>query len=272
MRNLRVLLSIMFAGLVAASCGPKKTDRVSGPVTIEYGGSAGSVRNWEMDQSFKGKIMSGGMPQLMVIRAHASLTETVEEAGDGGWRKVRLATKISPLNVNGMMMELGSLPSGVESVVMRSPAGDIKELEKAPDGKDVLAWVARSLGSTFPVLPPAPVLPGEKWERRSEVKAPFGGVFESVTIGVFEGFEDVDGVRCVRLIIEGGVNLNGSAKGADVEVFRLEYRGVVRFDLAAGRVVDSVQKGNLNLKGRMGKAPVEAMMLFESSLKPAGVK
>ena len=209
------------------------------------------------------------MPQLVVVHAHATIREQVEELGDNGWRKVRLATRMSPLEMNGMVLEMGSLPPSVETVAMRSPSGDIKEMEKPPDGSDVLAWVARSLGSTFPMLPPAPVFPGEKWERRSETNAPSGGVFESVTIGVFDGMENVGGVRCARLLMDGGVNLSGASKGAELDVFAMEYRGVVRFDVAGGSVVDSIQKGSLKVKGRMGKAPVEAMMLFESSLKPA---
>jgi len=267
MRNIRILLSVAVAGLLAVSCGTKKATKVSEPITIAYGGTAGSVGAWKMDQTFKGKLLSGGMPQLMVIRAHASIVETVEEVGDDGWRKIRLATKMQPLEVNGMVMEMGSVPASIETVVMRSSNGDIRELEKAEGGKDVLAWVVRSLGSTFPLLPPTPVLPGDRWERRGDVKAPFGGVFESVTIGVFDGIEEVGGIKCARLKMEGGVNLTGNPPGSEVEVFRLEYRGVVRFDLASGRVVDSSQTGNLNVRARMGKIPVEAMMIFESALK-----
>jgi len=263
---------LMAAALVAASCGTKNISMDTGTVSLVYGGVPGSSKSWAMEQTFKGKIMSGGMPQLVVIRAHASLTETIEEDGDSGWKKVRLATMMQPLEVNGMLMEMGALPPSVETVSMRSPSGEVKELEKPPDGRDVLAWVARSLGSTFPILPPVPVNPGETWEKRTEIAAPSGGTFETVTIGVFEGFEDVDGVRCARLKMEGGVNLAGSPKDAEVSFFRLQYKGVVRFDRAAGRVVDSTQSGNLNVRARMGKAPVEAMMLFESTLKPAGVK
>jgi len=272
MKKLRVLVSVLGSVLLAASCGQKKSVQVSASIPLVYGGAVGSSSSWAMEQVFKGKIMSGGMPQLMVIRAHASLTETVEEAGDGGWKKVRLATKMEPLDVNGMRMEVGGMPPNVETVAMRAPSGDIKELEKAPGGKDVLAWVARSLGSTFPILPPAPVLPGEKWEKRTDIDAPFGGTFETVTIGVLDGFEEVDGVKCARLKMEGGVNLTGSPKGAEVEVFRLEYHGVVRFDTAAGRVVDSTQSGNLNVRAHMGKVPIEALMIFESTLKPAPPK
>lgn len=269
-RNLAIFLAV--SALAVSSCGKGKAVKVSVPVAIAYSGEVGSARVWAMEQVFKGKVMTGGMPQLVVVRSRASLTETVEEAGDGGWKKVRLATKMQPLEVNGMLMEMGALPPNMETVAMRSPAGDVKELEKPDGGKDVLAWVARSLGSTFPILPPAPVLSGERWERRSEVDAPFGGVFESVTIGVFEGMEDVAGVSCARLKMEGGVNLTGNPKEADVQFFRLEYRGVVHFDVSRGRVVDSTQSGSLNVRARMGKVPVEAMMLFESSLKPDGVK
>jgi hypothetical protein len=272
MKTSRLAVFAVAAALAAASCGTKNISRDGGTVSLVYGGAPGSSKSWAMEQVFKGKILSGGMPQLVVIRAHASITETVVEEADGGWKKVRLATMMQPLEVNGMLMETGALPPSVETVAMRSPSGEVKELEKAPGGKDVLAWVARSLGSTFPILPPAPVNPGETWEKRTEIDAPFGGTFETVTIGVFEGFEDVDGVRCARLRMEGGVNLAGSPADAEVSFFRLQYKGVVRFDRAAGRVVDSSQSGSLNVRARMGKVPVEAMMLFESTLKPAGVK
>ena len=270
MKNTPFTVLLAVAALSAMSCGTNKVAKPAEAVSIAYGGAAGSAGTWALEQVFKGKIMSGGMPQLMVIKAHAALTETVEESGENGWKKVRLATKMSPLEVNGMVMELGALPPVMETVAMRSPAGDVKELEKAHEGRDVLAWVARSLGSTFPILPPAPVLPGERWERRSEVAAPFGGVFESVTIGVFEGTEDIGGIRCARLRMEGGVDLKGSPKGADIEFFRLEYKGVVHFDVVAGRVIDSIQNGSINVRARMGKLPVEALMLFDSTLKPAG--
>ena len=255
--------------LALVSCAPKRVIKPSGPaVTLVYGGSVGEERRWSLEQSFRGKVVNLGMPQLVVVKARAVIGERIESVEGNGWRKVRMTTDMSPLEFNGMAVELGAVPPHAESLLMRSPAGDVEPMEKAEKGGDTMAWVARSLGSTFPVLPPVPARPGESWRREQDQASPLGGTFNVVTIGVFEGMEEVDGVACARLRMEGGIDLKDAPKGGELELFRLEYKGVVRFVPGEGRLLDSVQDGTLRLKGKMGKSPLEALLLFKSSLTP----
>jgi len=262
-------LILLVTVLICSACGPGKAVRSGGPVTLAYGGAAGDARNWSLEQSFRGKVINLGMPQLVVMKAHASMAERIESVEKNGWRRVRMFTDLSPIEFNGMAVEMGAVPMHQETVAMRSPTGETSEIEQAKPATDTLAWVARSLGSTFPLLPPAPVSPGETWRREQEMTAPAGGTFRVVTIGVFEGMEEEGGVVYARLRMEGGVNLEGAQKGADLESFRLEYKGTVRFIPAEGKLVDSLQEGTVSVKGRMGKSPLEALLLFKSSLVPA---
>ena len=161
---------------VLAGCAPRGL-RVLAPFELKYKGRPGDSYSYSLAQVFRGTVVNYGMPQLVVLKIRAMMSERVEEVADSGWRRVRQSSSLEPLEINGIRVEPKGIPPLMETEIMRSPAGDVVPIEAGDPSSDMMIWAARSLGSTFPLLPPAPVRPGEKWRREQKIAVGESGEF-----------------------------------------------------------------------------------------------
>jgi len=158
-----------------------------------------------------------------------------------------------------------------EAFALRSPAGDMEMLEMEKPDADLLTWASRNLGGMGPLLPPAPVSFGEKWERLQKLAIGKDGQLDIATVGAFRGVEVRDGRRCAILAMEGGVNLPAPMPEPGLEFMRLEYKGLTFFALDEGAVQESRQDGSLAVKARTKGGTMEGRFAYTSILRRAPV-
>lgn len=273
LRKLRFAAAGLAAAAVLAGCAPKIV-RTPVPVDLRYKGRAGDAYSYSLAQTFRGRVVNYGMPQLVVLKIRAIVGERVLAVAGSGWLRVQQTSTLEPLEVNGMRVEPEGVPARTQTEIMRSPAGEVVPTKEGGSSSDMVIWAARSIGSVFPLLPPAPVSPGETWHREQDIAVGENGEFQVVTIGELVRVEEGPGTRVAVIRMEGGVNLARpfEAEGIRMEFLRLEYNGLVRFDLDEGRIIESKQDGSLLAKGSSGKSSMEARLSFNSSLTAEGTE
>jgi hypothetical protein len=260
-RLLAAPCAALCAGLVLAGCSSKAV-KPTELTRIAYGGAVGERRVWSVEQTLRGEISFGGLPELVVVKLKGTVTETVAEALPDGGRRLRQVWTVSPPEVNGMALGAGLSATSIEAGLLRAPTGEVAPLEGSAAETDLLLWAARTFGGFFPLLPKARVATGERWTRAET--APAAGGLE-VLRTVNAKLESIEGTEA-RISTDGSVSLVRAEPGAPIEEFRLECGGEVRFDLAGGAVLASTQDGTLRFKGRAGKMPVSARARFASKM------
>ena len=233
---------------------------------LAYGGAEGETRSYSLEQTLRGRIALGGMPQLMVIRISGRIEERIERIAEDGRRLTRVRYEFEPPLVNGMAVPVETVPPVMEALLLRSPAGDVERLGSNRGLSGLLGMALKALGVSFPVLPEAGVLPGEKWEiERQAGKGRFVSTGAGEFLGLIEEEEPAAPVAALRT--EGGMRLEDPVKAAGLERFEIDHSGEVRFAVEAGKVVESRQKGMIRMKGRAEKLKFEARVRFRTVLK-----
>jgi hypothetical protein len=207
------------------------------------------------------------MPEVLSLKIRGRMTETVRIVMPDGRCQVKLSYDFEPISVNGMPLEMKGMERSSATFALRSPAGDLEMLEAEKPGADLLLWASRNLGGMGPLLPPAAINQGEKWERRQELAIGTEGRMDIATIGAMRGIEDRNGRRCALLAMEGGADLPAPMTGPGLEVLRLEYQGLTWFSLDEGAVEESRRDGTLAVKARTKGGVMEGRFAFESLLK-----
>ena len=247
--------------IILAGCSTK-TVRPNELTRIAYGGAVGERRVWSVEQTLRGEISFGGLPELVVVKLKGTVTETVVEALPDGGRRLRQVWTVSPPEVNGMPMGGGVSATSIEAGLLRAPSGEVAPLEGQAAETDLLLWAARTFGGFFPLLPRERVAVGERWTRVETAPAA-GGLEVQRTVNA--RLESIGGTEAL-ISTDGSISLARADPGAPNEEFRLEGGGEVRFDLAGGAVLASTQDGTLRLKGRAGRTPVSARARFASKM------
>jgi hypothetical protein len=261
MSRARALLLPLVCAAVLAGCSTKAV-KPTELTRVAYGGAVGERRVWAVEQTIRGEISFGGLPQLVVVKLKGTVTETIAEVLPDGGRRVRQVWALAPPEFNGMPMGLGASATSIEAGLLRAPSGEIAPLEGSAPETDLLLWAARTFGGFFPLLPRERVATGERWTR-AETEPAAGGL--EVQRTVTARLEGVEGTTA-RISTDGSVSLAKANPAAPIEEFRLECGGDVRFDLAGGVVLESTQDGTLRLKGRADKTPISARARFSSRM------
>lgn len=261
MTGLRPAMAAVLAGFLAAGCAGRAV-RPPELLRISYGGAVGETRVWSFEQTLRGEIAFGGIPQLVAVKLKGTVTETVTEALPDGGRRLKQVWTVAEPEINGMGVGPAGSSSPIEVGVLRAPTGETSVLEGGSPGGDLLLWAARTFGGFFPLLPAERVAPGERWSRAET--APAAGGLEVQRV-VNAKLDSVEGSKA-RIGTDGSVSLSKAGPGAPLEEFRLECGGDVVFDLARGVVTSSSQDGLLRLKGRAEKTPVSARARFSSRM------
>jgi len=250
-----------FLALVLAGCGTKAV-KPTELTRIAYGGAVGEKRTWSFEQTLRGEISFGGLPQLVVVKLKGEVTETVAEVLPDGGRRLSQVWKLSPPEFNGMPVGPGGSATTITAGLLRAPSGEVAPLEGGVPTTDLLMWAARTFGGFFPLLPRERVAVGEKWTR-AETAPAAGGLEVQRTVNA--RLDAVEGEEA-RISTDGSVSLSKAAPGVPIEEFRLDCGGEITFDLAGGVVRKSTQDGVLRLKGRAEKTPVSARARFTSKM------
>jgi hypothetical protein len=209
------------------------------------------------------------MPEVLSLKIRGRMMETARIVMPDGRCQLKLEYDFEPISVNGMPVEMKGVQRRSEAFALRSPAGDLEMLEMEKPDTDILTWASRNLGGMGPLLPPAPVSSGEKWDRLQKLAVGKDGQLDIATLGVLRGVEDRDGRRCAILAMEGGANLAAPMPDPGLEFLRLEYTGLVYFALDEGAVYESRQDGTLAVKAKTKGGTMEGRFAFTSVLKRA---
>ena len=67
--------------------------------------------------------------------------------------------------------------------------------------------------------------------------------------------------------VEGGISLKDPSVEAGLEEFDLNYSGRTRFDIVAGELLESQQKGNVRMKSRINGINMAARLRFRTVLR-----
>ena len=260
-------VALLITALALAGCGTRAV-RPGAAVRLAYGGAPGANAAWNETLTLRGEVAFGGFPQLVVVTLRARIRETVTAVEPDGRRRVTQAWIIQPPEIDGMPVPVEGVPPRTELALVRAPDGEMWT-SSGSGGDGALGWLLRAAGGFFPQLPLVPVAPGETWTRTSTT----GGGEAALTAsfdGRFEGRESA-APTVTDLTVSGAASLAGAAAGTggSVSEFHLDHHGTVRFDAAAGRVVESRQTGTLKLQAKAGKTALSVRARFESVLVPA---
>lgn len=234
---------------------------------LVYGGKSGQVSRYSAEQTLRGRVSTQGMPQLVVIKTKSKVSRTVKEILDRGRRRVAVKFGIVSIEINGARIEAADDWRNIKAELVYAPSGTVEE-EKSKDSGEMHAWIAKGLETFFPVFPEKAVRVGERWSRSARVGRSQEGMDSKMVI-TFSGFEDIDGLTCARLDIEGSVRGSNPGDLEGVGDLDLDYSGVTYFEPVAGRLIRARQKGSFRAKAKSQGMSVEARLNFIAQIKLA---
>lgn len=296
---------ILASAAILAGCG-RQAIRPGEPFLLAYGGEPQSLRIYDIGLVLRGQITLGGMPQLVVLNVKGKLKERVEgpwsgtganggdavgkrpaslAAGAGGTsarpaslaatadgfgaRIVRLSVDLSRPEINGAAMDVAGMPMVTEALFLRGPTGELLPAPDAPEPGELWGWIAPFLGGIFPLLSPEPVQEGGKWEKTHSLSPGAGKLDITLTGSVANVERALGGARIVWLSTSGVISIPEPVKKTGLDQFSLTYDGTMKFAADEGRMIESFQSGDVRMKGRSGKSPVEARAKYTLTVKPA---
>ncbi len=234
---------------------------------LAYGGTPGQVSRYVAEQTLRGRVSTQGMPQLVVIKTKSRVSQTVKQVLARGRRRVVVKFGITFVEINGAQLEVADDWRNIKTELVYAPSGIVEE-EKSDDSAAIYAWIAKGLETFFPVFAERAVYVGEQWTRSVRSGQGKEGI-DSKMVMTFSGFEDVDGLNCAKLEIQGSARGSNPDASEGVRDLDLEYSGIAHFDPVSGRLIRAKQKGSLRAQADSQGMSVEARLNFIAQIRVA---